>query len=236
MNESTKQVTILIAGATSAAGVATARALCDTGAKVIAVGSNSQRLAERLEFVADRYECDLSNFQAVGELAQKIHENHGSIDALIHLVGGWRGGKGITGQTDEDWDFLQTNVVSTLRNTTRAFVDDLIASPAGRLAIVSAEAVVNPTPSNANYGAAKAAAEHWVNAIARLFSKQAPQAAALSWVVKALSDAPTNEVPAGHTHVSILAQAAVDLMHADTVNQNGQRVPLTQRLKDRPVV
>lgn len=217
---------MLLAGATSASGIASATALVDAGARVLAVGSNQERLDERLPFVHARYKCDLSDFAAVKQLALRIHEEHGSIDALIHLVGGWRGGKSITGQTDEDWDFLHSSVLTTLRNTSRAFVDDLVASPAGRLAIVSAEAVLNPTPSNANYGAVKAAAEHWVNAIARLFAKQAENAAAVSWVVKALSDKSPEETPSGQTPVQFLAQAAVALLGQDARELNGTRVAL----------
>lgn len=217
---------VLIAGATSAAGVAVARELSDAGARVLVVGSNTERLEERLGFATSRYVCDLTDLQAVTALGEQVHAEHGAIDVLLHLVGGWRGGKSIIGQSDADWDFLHTSVITTLRNTTRVFVDDLVASSAGRLAIVSAQAVTNPTPSNANYGAVKAAAEHWVNAIARLFSKQAPQAAALSWVVKALSDMSATEAPAGHTPVAILAAAAVELLNADPAVVNGQRVPL----------
>lgn len=224
LNETSKLV--LLAGATSASGIASATALVDAGARVLAVGSNQDRLDARLPFVHARYECDLGDFAAVKQLALQVHEEHGSIDALIHLVGGWRGGKSITGQSDEDWEFLHHSVLTTLRNTSRAFVDDLVSSPAGRLAIVSAEAVLNPTPSNANYGAIKAAAEHWVNAIARLFAKQAENAAAVSWVVKALSDKAPEEAPSGHTPVQFLAQAAVDLLEQDAGEFNGARIAL----------
>lgn len=224
LNETSKLV--LLAGATSASGIASATALVDAGARVLAVGSNQDRLDKRLPFVHARYECNLGDFAAVKQLALQVHEEHGSIDALIHLVGGWRGGKSITGQSDEDWEFLHHSVLTTLRNTSRAFVDDLVSSPAGRLAIVSAEAVLNPTPSNANYGAIKAAAEHWVNAIARLFAKQAEDAAAVSWVVKALSDKSPEEAPSGHTPVQFLAQAAVDLLEQDAGALNGARIVL----------
>lgn len=194
----------------------------------MAVGSNQARLDERLGFVEARIECDLTDFAAVHELAQAIHAAYGPIDGLLHLVGGWRGGKSIAGQSDEDWDFLHRTVLTTLRNTTRAFVDDLVGSAAGRLAIVSAEAVLNPTPSNANYGAIKAAAEHWVNAIARLFSKNAEHASALSWVVKALSDTSPEDTASGQTSVQWLAEAAVELLSDGTVALNGTRLPLRQ--------
>ena len=87
--------------------------------------------------------CDLADRSAVAELAMRVHVKFGRIDGLVHLVGGWRGGGGITGQTDEDWEFLD-RAFTTLRNTTRVFYDDLVASPAGRLAIVSSTAVEHP--------------------------------------------------------------------------------------------
>ena len=59
-------------------------------------------------------------------------------------MGGWRGAKGITDQSDEDWDFLERSAVTTLRNVTRVFFDDLAASDAGRFAMVSSTAVEHP--------------------------------------------------------------------------------------------
>ncbi|AAT89997.1 oxidoreductase [Leifsonia xyli subsp. xyli str. CTCB07] len=129
---------------------------------------------------------DLADRSAVAELSVRIHREFGALDGLIHLVGGWRGGGGIAGQSDEDWDFLERGF-RTLRNTTRVFSGDLAASPAGRLAIVSSTAVESPSPVGANYVAAKAAADAWTRAIAQGFAKQAPQSAATVFVVKTLA-------------------------------------------------
>ncbi|TFD47858.1 SDR family NAD(P)-dependent oxidoreductase [Cryobacterium frigoriphilum] len=175
---------VLIAGASSAAGRAVASALTDAGARVIAVGSNAARLAPVA--AAARYECDLANFEAVTALADRVHAEHGPVDGLIHLVGGWRGGGGLAGQTDEDWDFLHDHVLTTLRNTTRVFNADLLASSAGRLAIVSSVSVDKPTPGGANYAAAKAAAETWVRAIGQGFAKAGDAAATAIFVVRSL--------------------------------------------------
>ncbi|WP_241979194.1 SDR family NAD(P)-dependent oxidoreductase [Cryobacterium sinapicolor] len=181
--------TVLIAGATSAAGRAVAIALTDAGARVIAVGSNAERLQGLQAEVtgAETYVCDLGDLAEVTALADAVHAEHGRIDGLIHLVGGWRGGGGLAGQSDEDWDFLHAHVVTTLRNTTRAFNDDLLASPAGRLAIVSSVSVDKPAPGGANYAAAKAAAEIWTRAVGQGFAKAGSDAAAVVFVVRALA-------------------------------------------------
>ena len=65
----------------------------------------------------------------------------GRMDAVIHLVGGWRGAKGIADQSDDDWDFLERGAITTLRNVSRVFYDDLAASGTGRFAMVSSTAV-----------------------------------------------------------------------------------------------
>jgi len=136
---------VLIAGATSASGEAVARALTAAGATVLAVGTRPEALDALAEAVpgVDTRACDLADRDAVAELAMRIHLKFARIDGLVHLVGGWRGGGGIAGQSDADWEFLDRGF-RTLRNTTRVFYDDLAASPAGRLATVSSTAVDKP--------------------------------------------------------------------------------------------
>lgn len=150
---------ILIAGATSALGHATASALLDAGHHVIAVGSNAGRLG--LVDASEHFECDLTDPGAVEALAADV----GELDGLLHLVGGWRGGGGLAGQTDEDWAWLEARVVGTLRNTTRAFAEAIGRSDAGVVAIVSSTGLERPTAGNANYVALKAAAEAWLAAV-----------------------------------------------------------------------
>ncbi|KFF59123.1 alcohol dehydrogenase [Cryobacterium sp. MLB-32] len=205
---------VLIAGASSAAGQAAASALTAAGARVVAVGSN----ADRLEPVAAeaRYACDLGDFASVQRLADTVRAELGPIDGLIHLVGGWRGGGGLIGQTDEDYEFLHTHVVTTLRNTTRAFNADLLASPAGRLAIVSSVSVDRPTPGGANYASVKASAETWTRAVAFGFAKAESPAAAVIFVVKALEGLEAE-----------LGSSVVGLWESDAASVNNTRVRLT---------
>lgn len=233
-------LTVLIAGATSPAGVAAAQALTDAGATVLAAGSSAKRLAERLPFVQGRYEVDLADHTAVSELHQLIDLDRGPIDGLLHLVGGWRGGKGLAGQSDEDADFLHTQIITTLRNTTRVFYEDLLASSHGRVAIVSATAVDQPSGSNANYTTAKAGAETWIRSVAAAMNaaqsgnatNPVPQhAAAVRWVIKAFSDAATRaEHPerntTGFTDVTALGEAAISLFTSDASSLNGSRLLL----------
>ena len=208
---------VLVAGATSASGEAVSRALIGAGATALAVGTRLEALdalAAAVPGVETRV-CDLADRDAVAELAMRVHHGFGRVDGLIHLVGGWRGGGGIAGQTDEDWDFLDRGF-RTLRNTTRVFSADLAASSAGRLAMVSSTAVERPSAGGANYAAAKAAADTWTRAVAQGFAKQSPQSAATIFVVKTIAGLEER-----------LGEEVVRLWQADAASVNGARIPLT---------
>lgn len=164
---------VLVTGGSGASGIAAARALHRSGHTVFTVGSDRARIdaaAAEAGGGITPLVCDLAVLAEVRALHAALHTSlppaGGGIDGVIHLVGGWRGSKGITGQSDEDWEFLQRSAITTLRNVTRVFYDDLAASPAGRFAMVSSTAVSNPTAGNASYAAAKAAAEAWTLAVA----------------------------------------------------------------------
>ena len=233
---------VVVAGATSSSGVATSRALIAAGARVVAVGSNVERLRafERSVDGAATRVCDLSKLAAVTELASSVSREFGAVDGLIHLVGGWRGAAGITAQSDDDWAAMESGF-TTLRNTSRAFFDSLAASEAGRLAIVSSNSVERPTAGGASYTAAKAAAESWVRSVADGFrraqsgNKTAPmpqRAAAVRFSIMALvDDDMRRDNPeksyAGFTHVDALGQAVVGLWQGDAAELNDSRIPLS---------
>lgn len=237
--KSERTLKVLVTGGSGASGVATAKALRQAGLTVLTVGSDKQRIvaaaAQAGEGVIPLV-CDLANLAEVQALQAVVTAAHGGIDGVIHLVGGWRGAKGITTQTDEDWDFLERNAVTTLRNVSRVFYDDISASDTGRFAMVSSAAVASPTAATANYVAAKAAAEVWTMAMAQGFEADKDdeaglRSAAVVFVVKAFVDdamrekAPERKFP-GFTDVGELGAAAVELFHSNAAELNGRKVPL----------
>jgi len=210
MNHDATGRLVLLAGGTSAAGRACARALVHAGARVVVVGSDRGRLADTAAEVpsVSTERCDLTDPDATRELARRVHAAQGRVDGILHLVGGWRGGGGLAGQTDDDLAFLMRSF-DALRNVSRTFDDDLRASSAGRLAIVSSTAVSRPLAGGANYAAVKAASEAWTRAVAQGFAANAREtgrplaAAAVIFRVRSLAD-----------HEGELADAAVALWSA----------------------
>ncbi len=226
---------VLIAGATSASGLTASRVLRDAGARVVAVGRNDRKLRELVDSLdtdaaplgtapagSVRTEvCDLGDESAVASLAERVHNTDGTVDGVLHLVGGWRGGGGLAGQTDADFRFLEGSLTA-LRHVSRAFDADLRASGAGRLAVVSSTAVARPLAGGANYAAVKAATEAWTRAVAQGFAKDARDsgkplaAASVIFRVKTLDGLE----PA-------LAQRFADLWLADAAELNDTVLDLT---------
>lgn len=218
---------VVVAGSGGATGHAVVRRLAAGGARVVAAGRSAQQWNdERITgAVVDLLDADATRDWAAGVVAE-----HGRVDGLIQLVGGWRGGKTF-GDTDlADWDFLEGQLVRTLQHTTLAFHEELRRSPYGRFAIVSQHAAQHPTQGAAAYSTAKAAAEAWSLALADSFS--GTEAAAVILVVKALlTDAMRAEHPdkayPGFTHVDDLAETVADLWNRPAQELNGTRLDLS---------
>lgn len=211
----TEHRTIVLAGATSASGLAVARALLGVGARVIATGRSAERLAPLADAGAQVEVADATSLDDMTELATRL----GSVDAVIPLVGGWRGGGGLAGQSDEDFAALLP-ALDAVRATSRAFDGALRAADAGRFAIVSSTAVARPLAGGANYAAVKAASEAWARAVAQGYAKAARdadepvRAASVVFRVKTLDPA-------------ALAPAILALWETDAPELNDRIVDLT---------
>ncbi|MER7447233.1 SDR family NAD(P)-dependent oxidoreductase [Microbacterium sp. NPDC097977] len=206
--------TIVLAGATSTSGLALARALVDAGARVIATGRSADRLSPLREAGAEVETSDATSSESMTALSMRL----GAVDAVIPLVGGWRGGGGLAGQSDDDFRALLP-ALDAVRATSRAFDAALRASDAGRFAIVSSTAVGRPLAGGANYAAVKAASEAWARAVAQGFAKAARDAGeplrAASVVFRAKALDPDALVP-----------RVLSLWDADAVDLNDQILPL----------
>lgn len=189
MSDTVAGRTVLVSGATSASGLAAARALAAAGARVVAAARDSGKLEELAAVPGIRAEtCDLTDETQVTALAARV----GPVDGVLHLVGGWRGGGGLAGQSDADYRALEASLTA-VRHVSRAFDAGMRASDAARQAVVSSTAVTRPLAGGANYAAVKAATEAWARAVAQGFSKDARdsdralRAASVVFRVKALA-------------------------------------------------
>ena len=171
---------VAIAGVGGGLGPVVAARLAEAGATVAGTDRDQSALdalAAELAIPEDRWDgraVDLLDEDATRAWCAALAERFGRVDALLHLVGGWRGGEPLHEAPLADWDLLHDLLVRTVQHTTRAFHDQLAASEHGRFVLVSAKQAQRPSNANAAYAAAKAAAEAWTLALADGFAATSP--------------------------------------------------------------
>ena len=163
----------VITGATGALGSVVAQALAEQGVRLALISTNEEHLrslADRLSMPGERLlmgAFDLTTPEGAQGAADKAMEKFGRVDILLHLVGGWTGGKSL-GDVDpgEVQNMLDQHLWSTF-HLARAFVPLLAANGWGRIIAVSSPLASNPPANMAPYVIGKAAQEALMLTIAR---------------------------------------------------------------------
>ena len=229
---------IAMAGVAGGLGPVVAERLAGAGATIAGTDMARERVDEvgaALALPAERWDgraVDLLDEEATGAWCAALLERFGRVDALLHLVGGWRGGEPLHEASLADWDVLHDSLIRTVQHTTRAFHDALLAGEHGRFILVSSKQAQAPTNTNAAYASAKAAAEAWTLALADGF--EGTSATANVIVVDAIltprmrDQNPTEKFPT-FTPAEDLAEAIAFLCSDPSKKMNGQRLPLTMR-------
>ncbi len=229
---------VAIAGVGGGLGPVVAERFAEAGAIVAGTDRDQAKLdalGAGLGLPGDRWDgrvVDLLDEGAPREWCAGLVERLGRVDCLLHLVGGWRGGAPLHEAPLSDWELLHDLLIRTVQNTTRAFHEQLAASPNGRFVLVSAKQAQSPTDSNAAYAAAKAAAEAWTLALADGFA--GTSATANIVVVDAIltpqmrAESPGREFPT-FTPAEHVAEAIAFVCSDAAEKMNGQRLPLMAR-------
>ena len=223
---------VAVAGAGGNLGPAVVERLATAGAQLALGGRHAQpldALASELGVDADTAAVDLLDAAAARGWAEGVVERLGRVDALVHLVGGWRGGAPIDEAPLEDWNVLETLLVRTLQRATQAFAPALLDSSRGRFVVVSSGQAQAPTSKNAAYAAAKAAADAWTLALADRF-RGTGATANLVVVGSILTPEMREESPdkdfSTFTPAEEIADAIAYLCSDASASMNGQRLIL----------
>lgn len=231
---------VVVAGAAGAAGPPLVTRLAEAGALVIAADRSAEHLASVVTTGTAAAQAagrggsvvpasiDLLDEAATRDWAQALVAEHGHVDGLFHLVGGWRGGAGIVDADLADWAWLHDLLIVTLQHTTRAFHDALRDS-GGRMAIISTPQAQSPTATNAAYATSKAATEAWTLAVAHSW-RDSDAAAVIVQVKALLTDAMREAKPEAkfstYTHVDDVARRFTTLWETPGRDLNGTRISL----------
>lgn len=220
--------TVLITGATGGLGRKTAEAFAAGGHSLALLDRNQDRLdvlTRQLNLGAERLytsAMDLRNRDAVRATADAVAAKLGNVHALIHLVGGWVGGKTLAEGDPNDLDSMLGQHVWTTFHLFQSFIPQLISNQWGRVIVVSASTVPNPPGKTGIYTAAKAAQENLVLTLAAELKENGVTSNIIQ--VRAI-DVDATRKGKGTTPDEIVA-AMLYLFSEEAAKVNGARIPL----------
>jgi NAD(P)-dependent dehydrogenase (short-subunit alcohol dehydrogenase family) len=144
-------MSIVITGAAGGLGGAVCRVFTEAGVKIVAIDR-----AWKQTMPYPTVNADLTTADGAAAMIEQASA-HGPIDGLVHLVGGFAGGKSIAESDDGAWDLMMNVNVRIALNCIRAALKPMIAAKHGRIVAIGSRAAVEPLPNFAAYAVSKAA-------------------------------------------------------------------------------
>jgi NAD(P)-dependent dehydrogenase (short-subunit alcohol dehydrogenase family) len=154
---------IVITGATGALGQLAAQTFASRGDSLVLLSRNQAELdslARGLTLPPERIftrVIDLLDAPTLRTTAEAVAAAFGRVHALIHLVGGWTGGKTLQESPADDLTFMLNQHAWTTFHLFQVFTPHL--APNGRVIVVSSPLATSPTAKMGIYAAAKSAQE-----------------------------------------------------------------------------
>jgi uncharacterized protein len=136
---------VLVTGASSGIGAATARRFGASGARVLLLARNEEHLNEVAKAIrqaggsATSYPIDLADSNAIAELSARIEREAGTPDVLINNAGAGRWLPVAETSAEEALTMIEVPYLAAF-NLTRAFLPKMIARRSGTIACVTSPA------------------------------------------------------------------------------------------------
>jgi NAD(P)-dependent dehydrogenase (short-subunit alcohol dehydrogenase family) len=140
---------ILITGANGGLGSAITESFLLQGATVIGA---SRKISEQ-EFAKPNFipmSFDLTNEAQIRQAAAKIIADHGRLDVLVHVLGGFAGGQPISAINNQTWEQMRDMNLTSAFYVLRETIPHLRKSANGRIIAIGSLAAREP---HANLGA-----------------------------------------------------------------------------------
>ncbi|PTQ88362.1 SDR family oxidoreductase [Agitococcus lubricus] len=159
-----KGKTVLITGASSGIGLTVAKKLAKSGAHVLLVARGIEKLEQTADMIrkiggtAFVYPCDLTNMEAIDQLAEQVLAEHGHIDILINNAGRSIR-RAVVESFDRFHDFertMQLNYFGAIRLIMR-LLPSMQAARKGQIINISSIGCLANAPRFSAYVASKAA-------------------------------------------------------------------------------
>lgn len=150
------QKVAVITGGGHGIGAGIARRLAGLGATTVICGRNRERLEQTAqEIQCESVVCDVTNWNSVAALAERIQQTFGRLDILVNNAGIGSFGGPLHTMPVETWDAVFNTNLRGVFYMVRAFVPLMIAGGGGDIINISSISGKNPLPHGAAYAASK---------------------------------------------------------------------------------
>src|SRR5215475_6897663 len=155
----------IVTGAKGGLGTFVTESFLNAGAKVIGVSRSIQAIDfSHAEFVA--MPAELSSGDAARKLADEVVARFGRIDALVHVMGGFAGGKSVAETDDATFEKMLDLNYRAAFFIARAVLAPMRQQGSGRILAVASRQAVEPAAMVGAYSASKAALVSLIRTIA----------------------------------------------------------------------
>jgi NAD(P)-dependent dehydrogenase (short-subunit alcohol dehydrogenase family) len=155
----------VVTGAKGGLGTFVTESFLGAGAKVIGVSRSIQEADfAHPQFVA--MPAELSSGEAARKLAAEVIARFGRIDALVHVMGGFAGGKSVADTDDATFEKMLDLNYRAAFYITRAVLPQMRQQGGGRILAVASRQAVEPAAMVGAYSASKAALVSLIRTIA----------------------------------------------------------------------
>ncbi len=155
----------VITGATGGLGATVTRELAAGGANLALLDIDQARLdilAKSLLMSESRVftqTVNLLNLAETKSAAEAVEAEFGRMDVLLHVVGGWTGGKTLLEAPADDLAFMLNQHVWTSFNVIQAFIPYLVKNGWGRVIMITSPYAARPNARGGPYAVGKAGQE-----------------------------------------------------------------------------
>ena len=155
----------VITGSTGGLGSTLSHELAAQGANLALLDIDLARLKSQARILSlpdtriFTQKVDLLDLDAAESAAAAVLDKFGHIDILLHVVGGWTGGKTLVEAPADDLKLMLNQHVWTTFNVIQAFVPALIKNGWGRVAMITSPYAARPNAKGGPYAVGKAGQE-----------------------------------------------------------------------------